>query len=200
MRPIPVEVGLFVAMIGMLFVVSGCGQPDGPGAGRSGLMIEGRYEIRGSEGDVVFDTVTGLEWQRCSLGQSWDGRTCTSEAFGHNIAVLTGVEAWQAADDVADWRLPAIDELRTLVYCSSGQPERFKTSDEPCEGDFRPFGSPPTIVSEAFPNTPSSNFWSGSPYTHDSSVTYIVSFWTGSASGMPPEIGLGRVRLVRGGL
>ena len=39
--------------------VYGCGEPG---------AIGGRYEIRGNQGDIILDTVTGLEWQRCSLG------------------------------------------------------------------------------------------------------------------------------------
>jgi len=187
MRPIPTKVGIFVAMIGMLFVVSGCGQSDGPGAGRSGTTIEGRYEIQGLAADVVRDAVTGLEWQRCSLGQRWDGRTCTGEA-----KVYERDEARHAANDIDGWRLPTIDELRTLIHCSSGHPARFHDGDGPCQGEFQR----PTIVNKAFPNTPSLSFWSGSPRAPNPDYAWVLNFSRGYAGGHF-RTGRNPVRLVR---
>lgn len=31
-------------------------------------------------GDIVTDASTGLTWQRCALGQSWNGSTCAGAA------------------------------------------------------------------------------------------------------------------------
>ncbi|WP_157092244.1 DUF1566 domain-containing protein [Thioalkalivibrio nitratireducens] len=119
--------------------------------------IAERYEVIGTEGAIVRDVVTGLEWQRCSLGHTWDGQTCVGEATGY-----TQREAQQAASEIAGWRLPTIEELRTLVFCSSGEPARFFDHDtrDRCRGQFQR----PTIVTEAFPNTPESFFWSASPF------------------------------------
>ncbi len=37
-----------------------------------------RYQaVEGSNGGQVKDTQTGLVWQRCVLGQAWDGAACT---------------------------------------------------------------------------------------------------------------------------
>ena len=151
-------------------------------------LIEGRYEILGAQGEIVRDTVTGLEWQRCSLGQTGDGRTCVGEA-----QAFTWEEACQAADRVAGWRLPRIDELKTLTCCTSGQPARFN-SGWACQGEYRR----PTIVQEVFPNTPSSHFWSGSPFASNSHYAWYVGFGSGFASYGYRSY-LGRVRLVRGG-
>ena len=189
MRSLRSKAILLVVVAGMLFAVSGCGQP--------GSLIEGRYEIRGADGDVVRDTVTGLEWQRCSLGQSWDGRTCVGEA-----ATYTFEEAEQAADDIAGWRLPTIEELRTLVYCSSGEPARFpdiiSTSLDPvgsCRGDYQS----PTIATEAFPNTLSEGFWSASRSPYFAGIASIVVFRDGVATSPLGRSYRGRVRFVRGG-
>lgn len=151
--------------------------------------LEGHYEVRGSRGEIIRDTSTGLEWQRCSLVQTWDGRTCTGDATTYNWN-----DARAAANRVSGWRLPSKDELRALVYCSSGQPARFKNSNALCSGSYQK----PTIVVEAFPNAPSSIFWSGSPYANYSNHAWSVYFYDGYASGNLRSNGY-RVRLVRGG-
>ena len=146
----------FLSIFGLfIFVTSAPPAPSAPSAPPTD-----RYEVRGSNGDMIYDTTTQLEWQRCSLGQTWNGRTCTGEANPY-----TWDQARAAADRVSGWRLPTIDELRTLVYCSSGQPARFNSSGRSCSGDYQR----PTIVTEAFPETPSSVFWSGSPNAYNSS-------------------------------
>ena len=158
-------------------------------AAGGGGLIEGRYRIQGTNGDIVLDTVTGLEWQRCSLGQTWDGKTCTGEAAARNWN-----QARQAADQVSGWRLPNIQELRTLVYCSSGQPARFKNNDAGCSGNYER----PTIVAEAFPNTPRAWFWSASPVAGHSDRAWFVNFLDGFDFSNPKSHNC-RVRLVRGG-
>lgn len=35
------------------------------------------FRVVGSEGGIVEDTRTGLQWMRCSVGQVWTGRTCS---------------------------------------------------------------------------------------------------------------------------
>jgi len=176
MKSIAMGFSFFVAITGMLLVVSGCGQPDQ------------RYQILGSAGDVVLDTVTLLEWQRCSLGQSWDGQTCTGAAERYRWP-----EELKAARDVADWRLPTIEELQTLVYCSSGEPARFPDAAGRCRGEFQH----PTIVSEVFPNTPIWHFWSGSHWDDHADSASVVNFGDGS-TGVSNRGVSHRVRLVRG--
>ena len=149
-------------------------------------LIAGRYQVRGDNGEIIYDTTTGLEWQRCSLGQTWNGHTCTGEA-----KTYTWDDAHTAADRVPGWRLPTIDELKTLVYCSSGQPAQFGCQ---CSGDYQQ----PTIVTEAFPETPASRFWSGSPYANYSDSAWYVHFYHGYAGNALRSLN-GRVRLVRGG-
>ena len=167
-------------------------RPTAPSASASattGSLIAGRYEVRGRNGDIIYDTTTRLEWQRCSLGQTWNGHTCTGE-----INLYTWDEARAAAARVSGWRLPTIEELRTLVYCSSEQPARFKNSSGRCLGNYQQ----PTIVSEVFPNTPASYFWSASPYAGRSDGAWGVSFDYGNDHYWLKSVNL-RVRLVRGG-
>lgn len=80
------------------------------------------------------DPKTGLMWDRCSVGQSWNGTTCTGEAIKLE---------WQDAKDYVkkftneqakggytDWRLPTIEELSSIRYCRMGWEQETKTVSE----------------------------------------------------------------------
>jgi len=75
-------------------------------------LIDGRYLIN-NDGTVT-DIHTKLTWQRCSVGQIWTGETCAGDFIG-----FTWDQAMQLAKD--GWRLPTVDELDTLVFCSGAQ-------------------------------------------------------------------------------
>ncbi len=129
---------------------------------------------------TVYDKETNLTWMRCSLGQSWDGKTCTGEAksASWNYAMLM-----HSSDGPEAWRLPTIDELESIVYCSEGR----KLSARPngrfvidtsgkCLGDHY---QRPTIDSRVFPNTPRASYWSSSPYARGSIDVWSVGFHFG---------------------
>lgn len=67
----------------------------------------GRFVPNGAE---VLDTRTGLIWQRCSAGQTWNGETCTGRATDMNYDA-----AWAYAKSQPGWRLPNVKELFSLV-------------------------------------------------------------------------------------
>lgn len=97
-----------------------------------------RYEILNG-GKEVKDKLTGLTWQRCNLGQIWNGNTCTGQAIEYD---------WQNALSKSKalgtgYRLPNVKELKTLinVQCKS-----------------------PAINASYFPNTESRWYWSSTPY------------------------------------
>lgn len=137
-----------------------------------------RYVPLGTNGEIIKDMVTGLEWQRCSFGQTWNADTqgCDGTAIKH---------AWDTAINLtADggFRIPTIEELKTLVY-----PENYEQ---------------PTIVSWAFPNTPNDSFWSSSTTTDASffKQLWYVNFSSGSVRYIHKGIKAAfLVRLVRGG-
>lgn len=111
-----------------------------------------RYTLMGSE---VKDNITNLVWQRCSLGQTWDGSTCTGTAISHNWqAALVEVNALGG-----DWRLPNIKELQSLV-------------ERACYN--------PAINSAVFPNTHSGSYWSASPLLISYNFAWIVDFYYGN--------------------
>jgi len=121
-------------------------------------LIYDRYQ-NNSDGTVT-DIETKLTWMRCSIGQTWTGNTCLGEAKKFNWE--EGKTQTLNFTGYSDWRVPTIKELRTLVYCSSGKPDYFNpelhdlNKTFSCEGDYKK----PTIVEEAFPNTPSASFLS----------------------------------------
>ena len=126
---------------------------------------------------TVTDTRSGLMWDRCARGQS--GVSCATGA--------AGTFTWQAALDAApsigtykgfsDWRLPNIKEPRSLA--------------EECRIN-------PAINEFAFPNIPSSFFWSSSPYAGVATVAWSVNFFIGDASSASRS-NADLVRLVRAG-
>ena len=115
-------------------------------------VTPGRFLINGAE---VTDTVTGLVWSRCSVGQTWTGTVCSG-----NPTLVYHDQALQLAQNAVGWRLPNIKELASLV-------------DRRC--DF------PAIDSVAFPNTVGGyyTYWSSTPASGENSA-WLVSFSEGT--------------------
>lgn len=148
------------------------------------------------EGTVV-DPETGLEWQRCAVGQEWNPQ----EEFCEGEAEEVSFERAQAlahnaarSPDGGGWRVPEVEELLSIVYCgdaAAAPPER----DERCS-DLAPSPPSPTLDSEAFTDAPEGHFWSGSRYEAFSGHGWVVSFESGRAF-WSDEGQRGYVRLVR---
>ncbi len=129
-------------------------------------LIDDRYEVL-INGAEIRDRETGLIWQRGLVGQKWDGKTCAGRA-----REFTYEEAEKLVSK--EWRLPTKKELLTLVDLSVGRP---------------------TINHTAFPNAPSSNVWTSSPYAFYSGYRWLVDFSNGYPNGSPTYVNA--VRLVR---
>ncbi|MFC3031067.1 DUF1566 domain-containing protein [Pseudoalteromonas fenneropenaei] len=124
-------------------------------------LLEAGY-IDNGDGTVTA-LATKLVWRRCSEGQSWTGMSCSGEAtrFSWNDAMKLTKEGW---------RLPTLEELDSLVFCSSGQRKPTprpngkydRAKDGECTGKF----SEPAINQLPFPITFDiySMFWSSSKY------------------------------------
>lgn len=154
-----------------------------------------RYQDHGD--GTVTDVETGLQWMRFSLGQEWKDDTCVGEA-----QICGWEEALEAAEvlnrqggyaDHNDWRVPTIQELQTLLYCSSGLPKTWNDTGEKCQGHFER----PTIYQPMFPNTSLRWYWSSSEHPTGADWAWAVSFYYGENGSIYK--GTHVARLVRGG-
>lgn len=82
---------------------------------------------------IYHDPQTGLYWDRCSVGQTWNGTTCTGQAIELNwqdardyVATFTNQ---QAKGGYSDWRLPTIEELSGIRQCSAGWYQNIETKE-----------------------------------------------------------------------
>ena len=129
---------------------------------------------------TVTDSATGLMWKKCLEGVS--GNTCENGS----ASSFTWQQALQQPGTVnavgfaghADWRLPNIKELRSIV-------------EEQCYN--------PAINPNRFPNTPSYGVWSGSPLAAYSDYAWYVYFYFGFSYFAAYRVSYCAVRLVRGG-
>jgi hypothetical protein len=159
--------------------------------------ISDRYRPLGPNGAIIEDTTTGLQWMRCSQGQQWTGDTCDSDAARRAWDEAMQIAREFSFADHTDWRLPTKEELRTLVYCSSGQPKTWNDTGHSCKGDY----DYPTIDQIAFPSTPHTReygVWSSSPSANNSDDAWFVDFSEGTLGSGYKKFDF-RVWLVRGG-
>jgi hypothetical protein len=120
----------------------------------SRIAPDSRYELQ-NDGAEILDKKTKLIWQRCSLGQVWDGGSCTGTATHY---------AWQQAIEAAKistggWSLPDAHELRSLLERSCNNP---------------------SINATIFPNTPNTGFWSSTSAKNNNSHAWNVYFSYGN--------------------
>jgi hypothetical protein len=135
------------------------------------------------------DPKTNMIWMRCSLGQVWNGSTCTGYANQYtwedaNRAVVDfnfegGFEGHR------DWQLPHIEDLATLINCSGGYMNTYdipgkyggtKTIKEKCKGQNDNFASMDYLI---FPNTPIYKYWASTLYDGDNRQSWFVNFGNG---------------------
>jgi hypothetical protein len=151
---------------------------------KQGLKVD-HYRKCGNNG-VAIDTNTNLMWMRCSIGQTWNGNTCTGKTKKHRWS-----NAKQLIIDFAgyaDWRLPTAKELRTLVYCSNGY---YSKNGSGCS---KIGYQKPTISQNIFPNTPKQSFWTS--YSDSDDFAISVGFYGGSSNNLY-KTSFHNVRLVR---
>lgn len=128
------------------------------------------------EGDQIWDKATNLVWQRCSVGQTWNGKTCAGDAKEFNFD-----DAQKQAGN--GWRVPTIRELASLIYCEKGQTkEKVNLKDggadisSICQLSTIDFS---TINLVAFPATRGTYYWSSSPVVGSSGSAWYVRFYDG---------------------
>ena len=73
-------------------------------------QLPARFQVvANSNGAIVRDNNSGLEWQRCAYGQSWTGSGCSGAAWKgtwHDAVWITAP---------GGFRVPTIDELTSLA-------------------------------------------------------------------------------------
>ena len=127
---------------------------------------------------TVTDRVTGLDWQRCAIGQGWNDGVCSNSEKQTQAWF-----SWQSAQQVSPallaqgWRLPTVHELRSLM-------------SRRCKD--------PTINVEVFPNAPSWGFWSISEFSQNADYAWQVDFKSGKINAQLKTGSTSHVRLVKG--
>ncbi|WLD58781.1 DUF1566 domain-containing protein [Salinispirillum sp. LH 10-3-1] len=120
-----------------------------------------------------FDAATesGVRGNPLTCSNSLGSQPCNTAAFiaAVNAANLCGHN---------DWRLPTLQELQSILD---------------------PMESAPAMNPEFFPNTPSTFFWTGTPYPDSTSQTWYVHVGTAFSYGNASRSSNRNVRLVRGG-
>ena len=130
---------------------------------------------------TVSDTVTGLMWDRCSLGKSGAGcATGTAGTMTWSAALTAAVAANTTGyKGYTDWRLPNKNELESIVDIA--------------------VATNPAIDLTAFPATPASSvYWSSTTYTPNPGGAWLVDFYDGASNTFTKAISP-QVRLVRSG-
>lgn len=104
------------------------------------------------DGSIIADNFSGLQWQRCSVGQNWDdsNKRCTGDAELFNGFEIRSGNHLSAQD--AGWRLPSIKEVVGIwescngtfnrqVFPSFGDRHWSGTSTTPTGGSYFTYAS-----------------------------------------------------------
>lgn len=115
--------------------------------------------VTNSNGTLI-DQTTDLMWMRCAVGQTWSDATASCSG---NATQVSWDKALLAAKSnsfagFSDWRLPNINELRSIV--------------EDCRTE-------PAINRQLFPNAPGLKFWSSSTYVGSPGNSWVIDFGLG---------------------
>jgi hypothetical protein len=121
------------------------------------LLLIDKFEI---DKGVAIDREMKLMWLRFAHGQVWQNETATG-----TVHEVTWQKAFAVADEFneqggyswhKDWRLPTLDELRTLI-----------DRDNAKDGNY--------IHAVVFPNNAGS-FWTATPYPYTENYAWVLDF------------------------
>lgn len=135
--------------------------------------------VIGNDGTVT-DKTTGLMWMRCVVGQNFVPATnsCTGTAIKAEWDKMVLLRDFNASGGFAgktDWRLPNVNELRSIV--------------EDCRAE-------PAINTVLFPDTPAGKFWTSTTYITAPANAWQVDFGQGR-DNYDAKTNVNYIRLVR---
>jgi len=108
----------------------------------------------------VRDKETGLLWQKCSMGQTTNV-TCSGTATTATWSAAMAYCENLTLGGRSDWRLPSVNELKSLV-------------------DYSAYN--PAINTSYFPATVASSYWSSSTSVGNTTNAWYVGFYSGTDS------------------
>lgn len=166
-----------------------------------------------TSGSVLLDKATGLFWMRCSLGQTWDGRTCIGLAksftFDEARQVAVPLNEGDGYGGIKDWMVPTARQLSTLIQCNQGKTTKaidIGDGGEPILHTCSEDAVNPSIDPIAMPET-ASYYWTASLYPLFEGSAYGIGFYNGSidvngvaSTGAVRLVSLGKIKSHRGNL
>jgi len=113
-----------------------------------------------NDNGTVEDSLTGLMWMRCSIGQTYNSETASCDS---DAKQMTWKEALQTAKstqfaDFSDWHVPDFKQLAGMV-------------ERQCVN--------PAVNKVLFPNTPPENYWTNTTSIDVGDHAWAYAFYSG---------------------
>ncbi|GGY55345.1 hypothetical protein GCM10011297_30110 [Bacterioplanes sanyensis] len=164
----------------------GCGGSSGGGSDDdgipplpepSGALQEGRYQPLGDDQAILLDTYTQLAWQRCPQGMNWNKATLQCDGAANSYSWNDAV-----AIELEGFRLPTVDELASLVYCSDSHQAAADIGTNILGAGCSEQAQSPMIKSAQFPAITQRTYWTRSASLSNSASKLGINFAFGRVS------------------
>lgn len=132
-----------------------------------------RYEITGANDEYVKDKITGLEWQRCSLGQVWNKVAASCDGVANKFTTAQTIPMFAA--DADGWRVPTLEEMRSIQFCAGERPAFFVAGKNSCQSMGQVSVMEPEVVQDVYPQTQTSRPYQTSTTMLSSGMTVYCS-------------------------